>query len=427
MNGIVIQIKMSEKKSRKKSKNPTAEIKLNCANANCNIDSEEFVTCFECKLIFHPECNGVDPNLYKLLNENKSPGLSWLWRCDTCIVPGDFLGRVSSSLDSVSDLILRKFNDLKETLDKSITEQINNKIEDLNKKLEKEIPTSSETTNPLQTGLPPKDSTSTADDAEDNNNLDNNLNTHKDTDQYMVKKSKPICKYYIKGICRHGSSGRKIVGGNECVFDHPRKCQKYCKFGHDITNGCSGPCNLFHPILCTNSINYKQCLRPECTFTHLVGTIRHRNPEQNINSRYSNFNNRKSPYSLNQYQNTMTRKWNNTRDYLENRNPIRQINDENIYQTSQNVYTNPKSNEDLKLLEFSSDIRQMKESIAGLHQLVTFTSKQRNEIEQTQNGHLHHINYNNNNSMQNQTSEQIIPKNFPPQNQFYPAQQPYQQ
>ena len=137
MNGIVIQIKMSEKKSRKKSKNPTAEIKLNCANANCNIDSEEFVTCFECKLIFHPECNGVDPNLYELLNENKSPGLSWLWRCDTCIVPGDFLGRVSSSLDSVSDLILRKFNDLKETLDKSITEQINNKIEDLNKKLDR--------------------------------------------------------------------------------------------------------------------------------------------------------------------------------------------------------------------------------------------------------------------------------------------------
>ena len=120
-------------KKAKNSTNSTIEIMLSCANANCEIDSEEFITCSECKSIFHPECNGFDPNLYRLLMKSENPGLSWLWRCKKCIMPGDFLSQMSSTLNSVGDLILKKFNDLKTNLDKTISSQINKKVDEIKK------------------------------------------------------------------------------------------------------------------------------------------------------------------------------------------------------------------------------------------------------------------------------------------------------
>lgn len=107
--------------------------------------------------------------------------------------------------------------------------------------------------------------------------------------------SKPTCKYYIKGRCRHGGSGKKIVNESECEFYHPRKCTRYCKFGKDEYRGCEGNCGLFHPILCKNSVNFLSCFKPNCTFTHLMETERNRNHrfhgyentyQRNYNHRY---------------------------------------------------------------------------------------------------------------------------------------------
>lgn len=78
----------------------------------------------------------------------------------------------------------------------------------------------------------------------------------------------PICIHYRRGKCRYGISGKG------CSFSHPRKCAKYCRYGYDKYRGCHGKCNLFHPIICRNSINYKKCYSEQCTFVHLMGTER---------------------------------------------------------------------------------------------------------------------------------------------------------
>ena len=54
--------------------------------------------------------------------------------------------------------------------------------------------------------------------------------------------------------------------GRQCVFPHPKQCQKFCNFGWDKFQGCDGSCNLFHPTICRNSLNYRECNDESCTF-----------------------------------------------------------------------------------------------------------------------------------------------------------------
>ena len=65
-----------------------------------------------------------------------------------------------------------------------------------------------------------------------------------------------------------------MINGKECVYLHPRKCIQYCRYGNDRQQGCNGPCEFFHPNLCTNSVRFKQCFKPNCTYAHLLGTKR---------------------------------------------------------------------------------------------------------------------------------------------------------
>ena len=85
---------------------------------------------------------------------------------------------------------------------------------------------------------------------------------------------KQVCYYYRHGKCKHGRDGKRLFNGKECSFLHPPKCLKYCRFGRDAKLGCVGPCQLFHPTLCRNSLKYRKCLSAECTFAHLYGTTR---------------------------------------------------------------------------------------------------------------------------------------------------------
>lgn len=94
-------------------------------------------------------------------------------------------------------------------------------------------------------------------------------------DNYRQHTNNSICYNYRKGKCRHGQSGNKLVYGQKCNFLHPQKCLKYCRFGHDKRQGCNGPCDLLHPILCRNSVKYNKCLNENCTFAHLSGTERY--------------------------------------------------------------------------------------------------------------------------------------------------------
>ena len=88
-----------------------------------------------------------------------------------------------------------------------------------------------------------------------------------------------ICKNYRRGTCKHGASGKNLINGSPCHYRHPRKCPKFIKFGRNRTNGCDKErCELFHPILCRNSVRNSECLNKSCTYTHLRGTARKRPP-----------------------------------------------------------------------------------------------------------------------------------------------------
>ena len=87
----------------------------------------------------------------------------------------------------------------------------------------------------------------------------------------------PICEEYKHGSCIHGITGRKPVDGKRCLFRHPKKCLKYCKYGNDLEMGCTGNipnCRFLHPIICRNSIRYGACKFEKCTYSHLIGTQR---------------------------------------------------------------------------------------------------------------------------------------------------------
>ena len=100
---------------------------------------------------------------------------------------------------------------------------------------------------------------------------------------------KQVCNHYKRGTCRHGASGKKLVNNTKCPFMHPKKCSNYCKFGQ---GGCNVNCGLLHPILCENSVRFKKCFQGNCTFTHLLGTMRYPNrPQNQKNEVYTEYRN----------------------------------------------------------------------------------------------------------------------------------------
>ena len=96
-----------------------------------------------------------------------------------------------------------------------------------------------------------------------------------------------VCPLYKKRQCPHGPSGQDEIEGKVCQYTHPRKCLKFCRFGKR-KGGCTkgNSCKYYHPVLCKFSVKSNRCLNPECTYTHLKGTMRsERNDLENIRHR----------------------------------------------------------------------------------------------------------------------------------------------
>ena len=75
-----------------------------------------------------------------------------------------------------------------------------------------------------------------------------------------------ICSFYQRGTCRYGGNGKKSVDGKICRFSHPRKCNRFCKFGTSQMGGCvNAACKFLHPFLCSSSIKFGDCSKPDCT------------------------------------------------------------------------------------------------------------------------------------------------------------------
>ena len=77
---------------------------------------------------------------------------------------------------------------------------------------------------------------------------------------------KPICRFYKKGICKYGLSGKT---GGECKYQHPKLCKKYSNFGKFSASGCKdASCDKWHPRICYTGVNTGVCSRRNCPFFH---------------------------------------------------------------------------------------------------------------------------------------------------------------
>ena len=99
------------------------------------------------------------------------------------------------------------------------------------------------------------------------------------------KASYPICEQYRRNNCPHGRKGLDEVDGKLCDKLHPKKCFPWCKAGSNAKHGCTKgrDCPFYHPILCRNSLRYRKCTNPSCTFTHLKFTRRFNQPSEQEN------------------------------------------------------------------------------------------------------------------------------------------------
>ena len=81
-------------------------------------------------------------------------------------------------------------------------------------------------------------------------------------------KRKP-CMFYLNGKCRHGKSGKSLVGGKTCEFPHPKTCRTFENFGYK-DGGCKarGECDKgLHLNLCKQFMR-GQCERETCRYFH---------------------------------------------------------------------------------------------------------------------------------------------------------------
>lgn len=112
----------------------------------------------------------------------------------------------------------------------------------------------------------------------------------RDRREWRDEDTRPTCEQYRRGSCPHGISGRTLVDGQQCFYNHPKRCTRFCRFGPDSREGCNRgrDCDRMHPILCKFSLKYKLCTNLKCKFTHLKMTKRYKPrdiPEQQESSR----------------------------------------------------------------------------------------------------------------------------------------------
>ena len=88
--------------------------------------------------------------------------------------------------------------------------------------------------------------------------------------------SSKICKEYIMRRCPHGLTGKRLIEGKRCPFQHPIRCRYYTQYGNDKHKGCNKmkDCTFYNPKLCRDSVSQRCCLNKECGYVHLKGTAR---------------------------------------------------------------------------------------------------------------------------------------------------------
>ena len=189
------------------------------------------------------------------------------------------------------------------------------------------------------------------------------------TDQQKPQSQRPICYLYKQGKCPHGSSGNRVVNGQQCNYSHPRKCIKFCRFGQDINQGCTGLCDLLHPILCRNSVRYKRCLSENCTFAHLMGTERY--SRQLNQNQYPSERQRMKYQGFSQPSNTINHGYptNKSHEFTTSLNLDRRGND-GFFHGNSNFPPISQISQSTRMDQMSKSIRNIQQSIEFLMQNI---------------------------------------------------------
>ena len=219
-----------------------------CSNSCKN--NNEAIECDHCVQWFHAECIKMPTQQYKALSsclDMNIVGLKWLCKtCDEASSPG-----ASKNLRSVVN-----------------TSQTNVSVGLDDAQV---CPSGSYSSS---AGCPGKIS------CNEESNPDEASSNYSQSEK-SKKFSAPICSKYRRGKCERG---------DDCTFSHPPKCLKYCRYGREGCGNGFRNCSLLHPVLCRNSLRYRQCFNPSCTFTHLKGTARNPNNNYNHQPQYNRHN-----------------------------------------------------------------------------------------------------------------------------------------
>ena len=243
----------------------------NCNLTECGTKIDDIVKAINCSIChgwFHLSCTSLEQEIADAIKTSKNKSL--YWKCDNCVLDFPSVSSLFNKIIALEKLVTNKFT--------KITSQIAN-LE--NKQSNEDPKVSSENTSTNNSEV------------EDHNSELVDKSIQQIDNNFSKTVPTKVCAYYKRGNCRHGSSGKISINGDICKFQHPPKCLKHCRFGNDPVRGCSGPCDLLHPIICRNSEKYKACFSTKCTLTHLTGTKRNKEPEHYLtsNRNYPNTNN----------------------------------------------------------------------------------------------------------------------------------------
>ena len=93
-----------------------------------------------------------------------------------------------------------------------------------------------------------------------------------------LTENRPVCKFYRRGRCKYGISGKK---DGTCMQYHPKPCKKFLENGTRRRGGCTrvSDCRFFHPSVCYSSLQERICLNENCKYVHIKGTRRFAQPQ----------------------------------------------------------------------------------------------------------------------------------------------------
>lgn len=242
-----------------------------CGEPKCSKivpESGDSIFCDFCNKWFHLSCTEVDKDTFQFLTNTSQ---SIFWKCSICPSVEEILNmhhnfknfekNLTTKIDKIETNISKKINlayKAKGGSSYSTSTSLLNATT---------VPPLSCTT----TVLPRLDATTVSPSSSNKNIGKADISTKQANDK-ISNTTEKICNYYRMGICRHGASGKKLVNNRECIYRHPLKCKNYCRYGQE---GCDGSCGHLHPILCRDSLNFRQCNNANCTFAHLQGTQRY--------------------------------------------------------------------------------------------------------------------------------------------------------